>query len=107
MFCLPSFAEGVPVVLMEAMASGVPVVATRIAGVPELVDDEVSGLLVRPGDADALAAALERLAGDEPLRAGLAAAGRAKVRAEFDIAASVAALEALFQGARLAHSEGG
>jgi glycosyltransferase involved in cell wall biosynthesis len=103
-FCLPSFAEGVPVVLMEAMASGVPVVATRIAGVPELVEDEVGGLLVPPGRADALATALERLAGDESLRAGLAAAGRAKVRAEFDIAASVAALEELFRAARATRS---
>ena len=47
---MASFAEGVPVVLMEAMASGVPVVATRIAGVPELVEDGISGFLVPPGD---------------------------------------------------------
>ncbi len=49
---LSSFAEGVPVVLMEAMAAGVPVMATCIAGIPELVHDEHNGLLVSPGDAD-------------------------------------------------------
>ena len=52
---MASFAEGVPVVLMEAMAAGVPVVATQIAGIPELVEDGVSGFLVPPGDAEALA----------------------------------------------------
>lgn len=49
LFCLPSFAEGLPVVLMEAMAVGLPVVTTRIMGVPELVEDGVSGRLVAPG----------------------------------------------------------
>ena len=54
-FCLPSFAEGVPVVLMEAMAMDVPVISTRIAGIPELIEDGVGGLLVAPGRADRLA----------------------------------------------------
>lgn len=57
-FCLPSFAEGVPVVLMEAMATELPVVTTRIAGIPELVEDGVDGRLVTPGRSDELAAAL-------------------------------------------------
>ena len=57
-FCLPSFAEGVPVVLMEAMASGLPVVSTRIAGIPELVEDGEHGFVVRPGRADDLEQAL-------------------------------------------------
>jgi glycosyltransferase involved in cell wall biosynthesis len=106
-FCLPSFAEGVPVVLMEAMAGGVPVVATRIAGVPELVEDGAGGLLVPPGRPDALADALERLARDPALRASLAAAGRAKVVAEFDIATIGGQLEELFGAARLTNSPGG
>ena len=62
--------EGLPVVLMEAMSMGRPVVATAITGVPELVEDELSGLLVRPGRADLLADALERLARDPGFRAG-------------------------------------
>jgi len=85
-FVLPSFAEGVPVVLMEAMAASVPVVTTRIAGVPELVEDGVSGHLVPPGDAAALAQAITRILDtDAPQTMG--AAGRARVMAEFDIRA--------------------
>ena len=93
-FCLPSFAEGVPVVLMEAMATGLPVVTTRIMGIPELVEHDVAGLLVPPGRADALAAALDALAADPQRRAAMGRAGRAKVVAEYDIEQSVAALHA-------------
>jgi len=85
LFVLPSFAEGVPVVLMEAMASGVAVVATRIAGIPELVEDGVSGLLVPAGDVDALAAALSTLLNDKARRIQMGQAGREKVLAEFNI----------------------
>ena len=74
-FCLPSFAEGVPVVLMEAMAAGLPVVTTRIAGIPELVEDGEEGLLVRPGRADDLEAALARLAADPRAARGDGTAG--------------------------------
>jgi colanic acid/amylovoran biosynthesis glycosyltransferase len=77
--------EGIPVVLMEAMSSGVAVVASALSGIPELVEDGVSGLLVPPGDAAALAAALRRLHDDSGLRARLAAAGRARVLAGFDV----------------------
>lgn len=84
-FCLPSFGEGVPVVLMEAMAMCKPVVTTRITGIPELVEDDVNGILVSPGRADQLADALERLARDPEAQARMGAAGRAKVLAEFDV----------------------
>jgi glycosyltransferase involved in cell wall biosynthesis len=87
-FVQPSFAEGVPVVLMEAMATGLPVVTSGLAGIPELVRDGVDGLLVPPGRADLLAAAIERLATDGDLRARLGAAGRATVVAGFDAAAN-------------------
>ncbi len=63
-FCLPSFAEGIPVVLMEAMALEMPVIAPRVMGIPELVEHGKSGLLVPPGRIDALAAAILRLARD-------------------------------------------
>ena len=96
-FCLPSFAEGVPVVLMEAMASGRPVVATRIAGVPELVEDGVSGLLVAPGNADDLARALEHLAISPPDRERMGAAGRKRVVEDFDAGKCAAQLARLFQ----------
>ncbi|HET7445860.1 MAG TPA: glycosyltransferase [Solirubrobacterales bacterium] len=104
-FCLPSFAEGVPVVLMEAMAMAVPVVTSRIMGITELVDDGEQGLLVRPGRADELAAALERLARDPALRERLGRGGRAKVSAEFDVRESGRRLAAIFaaqEGARRA-----
>jgi glycosyltransferase involved in cell wall biosynthesis len=95
-FCLPSFAEGVPVVLMEAMACGLPVVTTRITGVPELVDDGRSGMLVRPGRSDELAGALQRMLDDPEMRRRLGETGRRKVEAEYDIAGSVDDLYRLF-----------
>ena len=76
--------EGIPVVLMEAMASGVPVVASRLSGIPELVTDGSTGILVPPGDPSALADAIARLAADRPLRDQLGAAGRASVQGSFD-----------------------
>jgi glycosyltransferase involved in cell wall biosynthesis len=95
---LPSFAEGLPVVLMEALAAGVPIVATRIAGVAELVEDGVNGRLVPPGDVMALRAALAEVLGDAELRARMGAAGRAKVLGEFDSAREAAWLAQLFEG---------
>jgi glycosyltransferase involved in cell wall biosynthesis len=82
---LPSFAEGVPIVLMEAMASRKPVVATRIAGVSELVEDGISGFLTPAGDAGSLSERLVQLLGDRDLRQRMGRAGRAKVEAEFDL----------------------
>ena len=84
-FVMASFAEGLPVVLIEAMAAGVPVVATRIAGIPELVDDGQNGLLVPPGHPTMAAAAVRQLLEDADLRNRFAIAGRAKVEREFDI----------------------
>ena len=98
LFILPSFAEGVPVVLMEAMASSVPVIATRVGGVAELVEDGVSGLLVAPSDVEGLAAAIVRLAADPALRRRMGAAGRAKVEAEFVSRQEARRLAALFAG---------
>jgi glycosyltransferase involved in cell wall biosynthesis len=84
-FVLPSFAEGVPVSLMEAMAVGLPVVTTSIAGVRELVEDGISGYVVNPGDPVALSErVLELLEGPE-LRMTMGKQGRAKVEAEFDV----------------------
>lgn len=77
--------EGIPVVLMEAMASGVPVVASDISGIPELVEHEFTGLLVPPGEAGALAEALRRLHDDPDLRRRLAAAGRSRALSEHDV----------------------
>lgn len=94
--------EGIPVALMEAMGAGVPVIASDLSGIPELVEHEVSGLLVPPGDAAAIAAALERLANDSALRARLGQGGREKVLREFDLATNAARLVEQFRmGVRL------
>lgn len=84
-FVLPSFAEGVPVSLMEALAAGVPVVTTQIAGVSELVEDGVSGYLVPPGNTALLAERIATLLADPELRSRFGAAGRAKVEQEFNL----------------------
>ncbi|MGH8318289.1 MAG: glycosyltransferase [Steroidobacteraceae bacterium] len=84
-FAMSSFLEGVPVVLMEAMAMELPCVATRITGIPELIDDEIDGLLVPPGSAAHLAEAIGRLADDSVLARRLGAAGRAKIRAQYEL----------------------
>jgi glycosyltransferase involved in cell wall biosynthesis len=96
-FAMPSFAEGLPVVLMEAMASGLPVVASRITGVPELVEDEVSGLLLAPGRLDDLVDALARTLTSMPeQRAAMGRAGRARVEAEFAVDRTALELRELF-----------
>ncbi|HEY4634701.1 MAG TPA: glycosyltransferase [Candidatus Limnocylindrales bacterium] len=84
--------EGIPVVLMEAMSCGLPVVASRLSGIPELVEDGVSGLLVTPGDSGAIAAALRRLVDDPALRARLGDAARARVVRDFDLATNARAI---------------
>jgi glycosyltransferase involved in cell wall biosynthesis len=81
-----SFMEGVPVVLMEAMAKELGAVATRVGGVPELIDDGVHGVLVPPGSAGGLAAAIGRLAEDPSLCRRFGAAGRRRILEQFSIA---------------------
>lgn len=84
-FVLSSFAEGVPVVLMEAMASGVACVASGINGIPELIRDGIDGVLVPPADVAALAAALIKLQDDPALRARLALSGVCRVESAYDL----------------------
>jgi glycosyltransferase involved in cell wall biosynthesis len=88
--------EGIPVVLMEAMGSGVPVIASDLSGIPELVNDQLTGLLVSPRDAKSLADALERLLKDSDLRWCLGRAGREKVVEEFDLNKNAAKLARYF-----------
>ena len=89
---LASFMEGLPVVLMEALAYGLPVIAPRVAGVPELVEENVHGLLFAPAAWDELAERLQRLLSDAALRQRLGGAGRAKIEQEFEISRAVAPL---------------
>ena len=79
-FSLPSFAEGIPVVLMEAMAMRLPVISTRITGIPELIEDGQTGLLVAPGRPDQLANTLEAVLVDHSLRRRLGSARQGEGR---------------------------
>ena len=94
---LPSFAEGVPVVLMEAMAAKMPVIATAVGGVSELVHDGETGCLVAPGDEAALRGAILRLMGDSAHRLRMGEAGRARVKADFTATTEAARLARLFR----------
>ena len=88
--------DGMPTVLLEAMALGTPTIATPVTGIPELIEDGRTGLLVEERDVDGLAAALGRLLADRALRHALAAPARARIESDFDIHKSAARLRALF-----------
>ena len=90
--------EGIPTVLLEAMACGVPVVASDLTGIPELVEHGVTGLLTPPGDPAAIARAVETLLDDPALAADLVDRAAERVRAEYDLTATSARLVALLRG---------
>lgn len=96
-FVLPSFAEGVPVALMEAMAMEVPCISTFVGGIPELIEDAVSGILVPPSSPQALANAIERLALEHAFRARIAAAGRCRVLERYNLGENVVTLASRFE----------
>lgn len=87
-FALVSFAEGVPVVLMEAMAKQIVCVSTNITGIPELIENLETGILVQPSDVEGLAHALETLLGDKELRVRLGRQGRKKVIEDYSLSAN-------------------
>jgi sugar transferase (PEP-CTERM/EpsH1 system associated) len=99
-FALPSIAEGTPVTILEAMSSGLPVVASKVGGIPEVVEEGVTGLLVPPSDAQALAEALAVYARDPALAAGHGAAGRQRVERSNSIAAMVSGYAHLYDTLR-------
>jgi colanic acid/amylovoran biosynthesis glycosyltransferase len=92
--------DGLPTVAVEAMALGVPVVATEVTGIPELVENGRTGLLVPPHRPEALAAAIRRVLSEPDWAHALVRAGRGRVEREFDLEANVARLRSLFEGAR-------
>lgn len=92
-FVLPSFAEGLPVVLMEAMATGIPVIATAIAAISELVEDGVNGSLIPPGAVEPLAQKLDQLLSHTQLRQTFGQAGRLKVEQAFNLYQEVHSLQ--------------
>ncbi len=89
--------DGIPNVVLEAMAAGVPVVATRVSGIPEAVQDGVNGILVEPGDANALADALQQVLDAPDRRLSMGRAGRARAEEEFDLTVSARRLTAAFR----------
>jgi glycosyltransferase involved in cell wall biosynthesis len=95
-FVMPSLWEGLPLSLVLAMGAGLPVVATAVAGIPEVVVNGERGLLVAPGDVDGLAAALARVVGDAAERARLGEAARNFVRPRFGVDGYVRSITALY-----------
>ena len=96
-FAIASFAEGIPVVLMEAMAMRIPCVTTWITGIPELIRNGEDGLLVAPSDAEGLASALERLMDDAALRQRLGESARKRVEERYNLRNNVERLAAIFE----------
>ncbi len=101
---LPSYAEGLPMSLLEAMAAGLPVVATEVGSIPDLVTDGVSGFLFTPGDEETLRLLLLKLLCDPQLGRRIAAAARETVRLRFDADRVVAQLEGIYAGLGLVGS---
>ena len=96
-FVLPSYAEGMPMALLEAMSWGLPVIATPVGGIPQVVDPEVNGLLVGAGDTDGLAAQIERLLADPALRERLGASARARIETDFSLRDALERLTAIYK----------
>ena len=95
-FCMASFREGIPVVLMEAMACEIPCVAPHITAIPELIEEGVTGLTATAGRADEIADRLERYATDPDFAVGVGKAGREKVLAEFTTADTIVGMAEFF-----------
>ena len=96
-FVLPSLEEGFGIALVEAMAAGLPVIATTVGGIPEIVEHGKTGLLVAPGDPHALAEQIEILLKDAAERKRLGLAGWARVRQDFSQESMVSAVEAIYE----------
>lgn len=96
-FALASFAEGIPVVLMEAMAMEIPCITTNITGIPELIESGETGILVIPSDVEGLVNALKKLMDDKPLRLRMGKAGRVKVLCAYDLSKNIDRLANVFK----------
>jgi glycosyltransferase involved in cell wall biosynthesis len=97
LFVLPSYNEGLPMAILEAMAAGLAVVATPVGGIPEVIRDDYNGFLVTPGDVEALAEKLAILANDRHLREVMGRRGREIAEQELDVKPYVERLVALYE----------
>jgi glycosyltransferase involved in cell wall biosynthesis len=95
-FAMPSFEEGFPIAALDAMAAGLPIVATSVGGVPELVQDGITGWLVPPRDVESLASKLRLLMDDERMRIRMGLAGNQRVRQHFSTEQMVASFAHLY-----------
>jgi glycosyltransferase involved in cell wall biosynthesis len=100
----PSFEEALGLSVIEGMASGLPVIASRVGGIPEVVTHGVTGLLVAPGNADGLADAVRRLISDRELRLRMGESGRERALGEFNLDAMVDQLVSVYEEVSAAHS---
>lgn len=100
-FALPSYGEGVPVSLIEALAFGIPVVVSDVGGIPETVTDGLEGFLLHPGQVEVMAATLGRLIEDPELRRKMGCAGRARAEQCYSVGAYFKALHRLYSGLKL------
>ena len=96
-YALPSYAEGLPMSVLEAMSAGLPVVSTAVGGIPEAITDGVEGSLVLPGDVAALSAAIDRLLSDDGLRRKMGLAARQKVNSTFSTECILPMIERLYR----------
>ena len=96
-FVLPSYAEGMPMALLEAMSWGLPVITTAVGGIPQLITHEINGLLLSPGDIDGMAAGIARLMSDPELRQKLGSAARATVAGSYSLEKAVERLERIYR----------
>jgi glycosyltransferase involved in cell wall biosynthesis len=97
LFVLPTHGEGMPIAILEAMAAGLPIVATGVAGIPDMVRDEQEGLLIPPGDVTALAAAITRLLDSPDLREAMGRRGAERVVEEYDLPRGVENWDRLYR----------
>lgn len=97
LLALPSYAEGMPIAALEAMAAALPVVATPVGGLPDVIQEGKTGLVVPPGDAQALAGAISQLLADPALGRSMGQQGRQRALAEYDVSIYVERLVALYE----------
>jgi glycosyltransferase involved in cell wall biosynthesis len=97
MFLLPSFIEGMPISIIEAMQWGVPVIATRVAAIPDMIEDGVSGLLIHPGKPDEIASAVLRVRRDSTLRQQLSRSGKKVFGDRFEFSRGIERIRRLYE----------